>query len=64
MPTSSALAAVSPSSPILTWISSAPSTTWALVRMWPSSSITKPEPVAAPPGWRAWMKTTPSESRS
>ncbi len=36
-------------SPSWTSTSSAPSTTWALVRMWPSLSIRKPEPVAVPP---------------
>ena len=36
-------------SPSLTSILFAPSTTWLLVRMWPSLSITKPEPVAVPP---------------
>ena len=28
---------------------SEPATTWLLVRMWPSLSITNPEPVAVPP---------------
>ena len=49
---------------------SRPATTWSLVTMWPSSSITKPEPEAArpPPGngsWPrpelAWTNTTPGD---
>ena len=62
----------SPFSPKRTRNWSAPSTTCSLVTMWPSSSITKPEPEAAwpPPGngsWPrpelAWTKTTPGETR-
>ena len=67
------------SSPNPTVTSLAPSTTWSLVRMWPSSSITKPEPVASPRllaagsgrtatgaagPTSARMKTTPGASRS
>ena len=51
----------------------APSTTWALVRMWPCSSITKPEPSAVsapcgkprelvPPGMTDCTTTTPGAS--
>ena len=35
--------------PSVTSILLAPSTTCALVRMWPAWSMTKPEPVAVPP---------------
>ena len=62
----------------VTVISSAPATTWALVTMCPSSSMTKPEPLAAcPPGGepkgpcgsagaseRDSMKATPGEACS
>ena len=55
----------------------APSITWALVRMWPLLSRTKPEPVATPCGpwpngskgestcWTIWARTltTPGASR-
>ena len=62
--------------PSVTSILLAPSTTCALVRMWPAWSITKPDPVAVPPppppkglsgegdcdwDW-AWMNATPGES--
>ncbi len=63
----------SPFSPKRTRTSEAPSTTWALVRIVPSLSTTKPEPVAVPccgsPNGesvlvtpRDWMNTTPVPS--
>src|SRR3954447_11098027 len=65
----------SPFSPKRTVNLSASSTTWSLVTMWPSVSITKPEPEAAfPPPWplncswplppRADTKTTLPETRA
>src|SRR4051794_26727273 len=65
----------SPFSPKRTVNLSASSTTWSLVTMWPSVSITKPEPEAAfPPPWplnwswplppRAETKTTLPETRA
>src|SRR5690606_30475567 len=38
--------------------SAAPATTWLLVRMYPSSRSTKPEPVATPSAPRTWSETT------
>ena len=55
----------SPSSPKRTRYSLAPSTTWSLVMMWPSSSITKPDPEAAwVPAALDCTKTTPADTRS
>ncbi len=65
----------SPPSSKLTVTLSAPSTTWALVRIVPSLSTTKPDPVASPcSGWpkpelesltpEAEMKATPRPSEA